>query len=108
MSTVTERVARGAALLDEKIPGWDSRIDLDVLDIDSCAQCILGQVFAAESSYYPVARGFGAGIDELGLDDSVIEDLGFDDTDGLITQVSAEWRRVITERRVRVPTARTP
>ncbi len=33
MATIAQRVAAGAALLDEKRPGWWRRIDLDTLDI---------------------------------------------------------------------------
>lgn len=43
--TVEARVARGAAWLDEKYPGWYSKIDLSVLDISDCYQCVLGQVY---------------------------------------------------------------
>jgi hypothetical protein len=45
MSRITERVARGAALLDAKRPGWASRIDLVALDITSTSNCILGQLY---------------------------------------------------------------
>lgn len=38
-------VARGIALLDEKILGWRDRIDLGRLNIASCEDCILGQLY---------------------------------------------------------------
>ena len=61
MSEVTagqlaERVAAGAALLDERAPGWRAKIDLAVLDLDSDTSCILGQVFG----------GYVAGLERLG------------------------------------------
>lgn len=40
-----ERVARGAALLDAKRPGWAEKIDIGNLDMPRCDRCILGQVF---------------------------------------------------------------
>lgn len=40
-----ERVARGAALLDEKRPGWFRAVDLDGLELSSCEACVLGQLF---------------------------------------------------------------
>jgi len=40
----TERIAKGAALLDEKAPGWRSRVDADTLEMSSCARCVLGQL----------------------------------------------------------------
>ena len=43
MNTVNERVERGAALLDEKRPGWWQDIDLGRLDISSSCDCIAGQ-----------------------------------------------------------------
>lgn len=62
-----EDIARGIALLNEKVPGWHMRIDLDRLDmnsgrfdmqsepeeLDGCG-CILAQVNASSSD-----RGFG-------------------------------------------------
>jgi hypothetical protein len=38
-------VARGAALLDEKLPGWHERIDLEILDLSETSVCVLGQLF---------------------------------------------------------------
>ena len=40
-----ERARRGAALLDEKRPGWREDVDLRSLDQASCSRCVLGQVF---------------------------------------------------------------
>lgn len=42
---VEARVARGAALLDEKHPGWDRLIDLETLDMTSGTRCVLGQLY---------------------------------------------------------------
>lgn len=44
MSTVTGRVERGAALLDEKQPGWWRLVDLNRLDISTGCDCVAGQV----------------------------------------------------------------
>lgn len=38
-------VAKGAALLDKKLPGWHTRIDFDELALDDQRNCILGQLF---------------------------------------------------------------
>lgn len=40
-----ERVALGAAWLDELWPGWVYQIDLRHLDVGSCLDCVLGQLF---------------------------------------------------------------
>lgn len=39
-----ERVARGAALLDEKYPGWADRINLERFDLGNACTCVLGQL----------------------------------------------------------------
>jgi hypothetical protein len=44
-ATLAGRVKRGAALLDEKRPGWAGRIALDRLAMGSCSACVLGQIF---------------------------------------------------------------
>lgn len=53
------RVAKGAALLDEKKPGWERQIDLDELDVQSSTSCVTAQLSDA--------RWYAAGMEELGL-----------------------------------------
>lgn len=38
------RVAKGIALLDQKVPGWPDRIDLEQLSISSGTHCVTAQV----------------------------------------------------------------
>ncbi len=45
MDTIAERVARGAALLDERRPGWAVEIDTGHLEMDCPNFCILGQIY---------------------------------------------------------------
>ncbi len=40
-----DRVARGAKLLDARKPDWFRLVVLDWLSMDSCDDCILGQVY---------------------------------------------------------------
>lgn len=54
--TMTAKAKRGAKFLDEEIPGWAKRIDLDKLDLQCCGLCPLGQLFG----------GFWYGILEAG------------------------------------------
>lgn len=42
--TIEARVARGAALLDEAVPGWETMIDLGALDLESSCRCVVGQI----------------------------------------------------------------
>jgi hypothetical protein len=95
MSTVAERVERGAALLDAKRPGWWRDIDLGRLDIWSCHDCIGGQLDG----------GYDATMDLLGVwDVEEARDLGFDDRglcpeDGEYAALTEAWRDLITKHR---------
>jgi hypothetical protein len=96
-ATVAERVARGAALLDGKLPGWDERIDLAVLDLETCTLCVLGQVFASAAAQSGFA-GYGVGLRAL---DVAGFPYGFTAAEGETwAELTAEWRRVITARRL--------
>jgi hypothetical protein len=55
--SVRERAAAGVAFLDEIVPGWRSRVDLQSLDIGSYDHCLLAQVYG---KYY-------TGVSELNL-----------------------------------------
>jgi len=92
VNTVAERVAAGAALFDDREPGWYRRRDLDRMDIMSCCDCVVGQRHGT----------YGAGLIALGITEKGRDvELGFhwgprfEDIDAL----NAEWRRLITERR---------
>lgn len=102
---VQERVARGVALLDKKVPGWVDRINLATLDVGLSDRCILGQVFG----------GYSLGLSKLQL--TLGAHLGFVASsptgamsvyDFLLTiayefaALTEEWRRVITILRQRV------
>jgi hypothetical protein len=100
-NTIKARVARGAALLDEKLPGWHERVGLEKLDLSRPCYCILGQEF----------REMAEGTGESGWDVGLIDLFG-DDADeagryGFTVQhdsqsfaaLTAEWKRVILARR---------
>jgi hypothetical protein len=98
-ATIAERVARGAALLDEREPGWWQRIDLDRLYIGSTCDCVLGQLHGG--SYVD-------GVQDLDLLYGT-EDHGFmwhtrgvtdyDAEEAEANELEAEWRTLIEERR---------
>lgn len=54
------RVAKGIALLDEKVPDWAGRIDLDLLNVGSESLCVTAQVGGA--------RDYKIGMRMLGLE----------------------------------------
>lgn len=68
MSVIDEvkvRVARGARLLDEREPGWASRVAIDRLAMSHCDLCIIGQVFG---------EGYRGGLRYLFASDEIEED----------------------------------
>jgi hypothetical protein len=109
-ATIAERVAKGAALLDEKRPGWDAAIDLAVLDLESCRLCVIGQLFGAAYEMAWAGRWpdggwlgpFSYGVDALGLGPSLRAEFahGFDGRSGEYADLTAEWRRLIAARRL--------
>lgn len=57
---ILERVKRGLALLEETHgPGWEDKIDMELLDLNSPMFCVLGQVFAEEARARRCACGCG-------------------------------------------------
>jgi hypothetical protein len=54
-------VANEALRLDEVEPGWARRVDGPRLDMGSCADCVLGQVFGWYSSGFLRLAGRGDG-----------------------------------------------
>jgi hypothetical protein len=104
--TVTERVAKGAALLDEKLPDWWIRIDLADLSLRSSCRCILGQLYSGRDTGNPfaeAARGLGVYDDAhaYGFDTSAYEeddDWACDEDDDFLA-LTAEWKRAVIARR---------
>lgn len=108
MSTIAERVAAGAAFLDKREPGWDRRIDLDRLDLESACACVLGQLHfdknAPDLSYIYAIR-------KLQIQEPRDAEFGFDVLEGAedfsaeeaeFEELTAEWKRVLTKRRTLV------
>ncbi len=106
---IAECVAKGAALLDEKVPGWRERIDLDMLDTVSPYGCVLGQLFEENDSLFGFRAGYWPGLRALGIPESPVTEpaaFGFAAETSAIRDYRAlddEWKRVITERRTAVP-----
>ena len=44
MTTLADRIQLGVLYLDDTQPGWQDKIDILKLDINSYSSCVLGQV----------------------------------------------------------------
>lgn len=93
-------VDRGAAFLDETLPGWAERIDTDTLDLSSTCNCVLGQLYRYE---HPRLRktytAFERMLDVLGVDWERSRRLGFAIWgNARYSNLTAAWRRKIRER----------
>jgi hypothetical protein len=105
MVTVAQRVAAGAAWLDEHEPGWDQHIDLDRLDLSYGCNCILGQLESPNLLLAHQTEAYWVGRSRRGLSRERAAELGFATGDydrldvGAYAALTAEWRRVLTARR---------
>lgn len=58
--TIKARVERGIKLLDEKIPDWFNKIDVETLNMSDSSKCIIGQLLASYDNYYHLGiKDFG-------------------------------------------------
>jgi hypothetical protein len=76
---VYRRVARGAALLDEQVPNWRDRIDVDRLNMRSGENCVLGQLYLNEYGKHDWSAGLRAlslTVDDANEDDDVLIPVG--------------------------------
>lgn len=92
VTSVVERLAKGAALLDVRVVNWSELVYFHDLDMSSISTCVLGHVFGS----------FARGKEELNLDDLQISECGFDiydceyppDDDGYY-ELEMEWLKYI-------------
>jgi hypothetical protein len=99
MQTVEERVAKGMKLLDENVPNWTDKIDLETLELAYCGRCVIGQLFG----------GYRAGLCQLDLIGGEQDrENGFDITtsanrsttaDEEFAELQAEWTKQISIRK---------
>lgn len=115
-------VRRGAKLLDQRLPGWESVLQLDKLELSSCELCVCGQLgwatktkeFKAIWNEDPNRTPFSVMTEYLGIesygyapdpdDASTPSDFGFDSGyDDLGVHFSyhaleVEWHRLVSRR----------
>ena len=84
---------RGALFLDERCPNWFSKIDIKTLDLGSCEQCVLGQLFG---SY---ADGLAMLYSDSGVRDDAEFGFATDEIDGdEYPRLSTAWKLEIKYR----------
>lgn len=97
---ISERVARGVALLDRVEPGWFHRIDVNALNVANNRDCVLGRLYG---DYSLGAKALGLNQDGaaehgfqvtmfkgvFGFEESVLNSLKE------YPALTQEWRRVI-------------
>lgn len=96
MVSIQDKVRAGMEFLDEKKPGWESRIDIERLNLANPMQCVLGQLYGE----------YTVGIVELDLIGVVDRDLlGFtiypSPSVGW-SGLTCEWKESIVARRLRI------
>ena len=108
MTSIAERVERGAALLDAKQPGWWQQIDLGALDIGSRCGCIIGQLTGLTTNrglaYEVATRRVGVGyMDEIPMGFEAPSAHGFGREHLAMpaeyAALTEAWRDLITRRR---------
>src|SRR6266704_542294 len=55
-----DKVERGVAMLDRELPGWRAKVNGKQLRMETCASCILGQLFGG--LYSEAASTFVFGV----------------------------------------------
>lgn len=90
------RVVRGAELLDERMPGWAERIDLDSFVLSSCKRCVLGQLYG----------DFEIALGRCDIEEAPDDYYGFD-IDGR-REGRAEYKTLEQDWRLAILSRRTP
>jgi hypothetical protein len=94
-TTIPANVERGAAFLDEHVPGWEKKVDIEVLSLANPSYCVLGQVFRVNQ--HPA---YGRGLRKLGLDYKGSKRYGFNiRPNQRFDRLTAAWQRLIANRR---------
>lgn len=100
----TAAVARGAKLLDKRVPGWARKVKLTMLNIASSANCVLGQLF--EGSYGQGARElFSGGSFLASYENEWRQSIrhGFLAPTGNIAALTEAWKDQVRARRAGLP-----
>lgn len=103
----SRRVARGAAFLDRVEPGWHERINLNTLKLDSCLDCVLGQLNAQSggpglySAYFVKRQQLGLTVNAAAEHGFTVNRalVGYSEQEAQFELLTAAWRELIEARR---------
>ncbi len=97
------QIERGAKLLDEKLPDWFWRVNVQKLKLSWCQSCVVGQLFAAKCIYdFDIACGSLGLIGHSVTDPHSFADHGFSLPPPFKVgweTLTAEWKQYILQRR---------
>jgi hypothetical protein len=93
METFESRARRGARLLDRNARGWATGISRERLDLGSCQQCVLAQLFGDYTSGLNTLRIMVICGDDIRFGFATDEPNGDE-----YPQLTTAWRREITKR----------
>lgn len=100
-----KQIQRGAEILDRCMPGWELKIDIPTLQLDSVMSCVLGQLYGdyhvGMAMHEQVEKPAPGYLAEYGNFDWA-EDHGFVEDEahgfGYQCRLTEEWEKFIKER----------
>lgn len=102
MTELRQRVLNGAMFLDQHVPGWRDKINIDDLNIRSGCYCILGQIYGdyeegAKILNMPVVDKYHPPSPskesiELGFNDVYTANFGME-----LSELTNEWKSYLLE-----------
>lgn len=96
MSKYDEAIDKGIALLDEKVPDWCKKMQLDHLHMRDGKSCVLGQLYPTETDEegYEL-NGFAVGCDALRIEHA--GDYGFVTRFNEYGSLTRRWKKRIRQ-----------
>lgn len=93
-----KQIEAGASLLDEKVPGWESKIDLEELDLSDTYFCVIGQLFPHTRYVKVICEVFWSDLDQDTSQLSINHGFALD-VFSEYPALTKEWKQFIQERR---------
>lgn len=100
MTTLADRIQLGVLYLDDTQPGWQDKIDILKLDINSYSSCVLGQVRGRNTDFEDYREETWKlhdwlEVQGIEVDGNAAEAAGFDSTDFDQEGLTRAWVEVL-------------